>query len=672
MAAFLKLISLLILFISTLATGQVSKIDSLKIALEQENSDSGKIVLLLELGNVYESRRSDSLLYFHKQALELNNKTTRSINLTYDANFGIAKAYRIMGNYPEALKLLLEDLKIAEQNQDTSGIFYSKREIMWVYRGTGDLSGQKRILNELEILAGQVYKSNPARGTVFYRIVYNSKAGIFKDAKAYDSARYYYSTLYRDAIQNPGSHMHSLAAGGLSDVYFETSRFDSALYYARVSSKLAFDAGRFDIYRGTYLRFAKIFLAMGFVDSSFQYAYQGLREYQLQSDTSGNLSKILLLISQLHAKKKNYDSAYYYLSAYYKLNDEALRQQRVNDVQDLSMREILNQKDLEQKIKAERGRYESRLKIYGLTGGLALLLLLAIFLYRNNYLKHNANKILQQKNEQIENTLAELKSTQDQLIHSEKMASLGELTAGIAHEIQNPLNFVNNFSDVNQDLVDELKDELQKGDIGESIKIADALKDNEAKINVHGKRAEAIVKGMLQHSRTSSEQKELSDINKLADEYLRLSYHGYRAKNKSFNAELETNYDAFIGKVKVLPQDLGRVMLNLYNNAFYAVAERKAKEGEGYHPLVAITTKKMGDKVEIVISDNGPGVPDEIRAKIFQPFYTTKPSGQGTGLGLSLSYDIIKKGHGGEMLIEQTPGGGATFRIILPAIGGID
>jgi len=271
----------------------------------------------------------------------------------------------------------------------------------------------------------------------------------------------------------------------------------------------------------------------------------------------------------------------------------------------------------------------------------------------------------------IESAYTELKATQAQLIQSEKMASLGELTAGIAHEIQNPLNFVNNFSEVNKELISELVDEVDKGNTEEVKLIAADIKDNSDKINHHGKRADAIVKGMLQHSRSSSGQKEPTDINALCDEYLRLSYHGLRAKDKSFNAKFETDFDNSIGSINIVPQDIGRVVLNLINNAFYA-ASLPSKGGFldsdcNETPTVWLSTKKERNKVLISVKDNGPGIPKNILDKIFQPFFTTKPTGQGTGLGLSLSYDIVKA-HGGELKVESKDGVGSEFIILLPAI----
>jgi signal transduction histidine kinase len=274
------------------------------------------------------------------------------------------------------------------------------------------------------------------------------------------------------------------------------------------------------------------------------------------------------------------------------------------------------------------------------------------------------------RTEELNKSLNDLKATQQQLIQSEKMASLGELTAGIAHEIQNPLNFVNNFSEVNQELLKELNAEAGKGNLEEVKAIAKDITFNSEKINHHGKRAEAIVKGMLQHSRSSTRKKEPTDINALADEYLRLAYHGLRSRDKSFHAKFESDFDNGIGKLDVISQDIGRVILNLINNAFYAVTEKKsayakASVDNNYEPIVSVSTKRSNGKIEIRVKDNGNGIPQKILDKIFQPFFTTKPAGQGTGLGLSLSYDIVKA-HGGELKVETKEGEGTVFVIHLP------
>ncbi|MBC7935023.1 MAG: GHKL domain-containing protein [Rhizobacter sp.] len=306
---------------------------------------------------------------------------------------------------------------------------------------------------------------------------------------------------------------------------------------------------------------------------------------------------------------------------------------------------------------SERIEYRNNIQYSVLLAGLAVFLLVALILYRNNRQKQKANKELQK-------TLVNLKSTQTQLIQSEKMASLGELTAGIAHEIQNPLNFVNNFSEVNRELLAEMMEGIENKNYEEVQALAKDIAENEEKINQHGKRADAIVKGMLQHSSKGSGKKEPTDINALADEYLRLSYHGLRAKDKSFNATLQTNYDDTIGKINMVPQDMGRVLLNLITNAFYAVNAARPDKATVYVPTVSISTKKEDNKVIITVKDNGNGIGAGIVNKIFQPFFTTKPTGQGTGLGLSLSYDIVKA-HGGELTVETQQGEFAKFTITL-------
>jgi signal transduction histidine kinase len=295
----------------------------------------------------------------------------------------------------------------------------------------------------------------------------------------------------------------------------------------------------------------------------------------------------------------------------------------------------------------------------------------------NRVLEHKVHlrteEVMQQKGlleiqrDNLDKAFKALKSTQTQLIQSEKIASLGELTAGIAHEIQNPLNFINNFSDVNTELIDEMQLEIEKGDLKEIKAIALDIQENEKKINMHGKRADSIVKGMLQHSRVSSGKKELTDINKLTDEYLRLSYHGLRAKDKSFNSDSTTHFDPNLQKINVVPQDIGRVLLNIFNNAFYAVNEKQKTAGEDYRPEVTITTAMEDQHIVISVKDNGDGIPDAIKDKIMQPFFTTKPTGEGTGLGLSLSYDIVVKGHGGSINVRSMPNEGAELIISLPA-----
>jgi two-component system, NtrC family, sensor kinase len=382
-------------------------------------------------------------------------------------------------------------------------------------------------------------------------------------------------------------------------------------------------------------------------------------------------------LSNLYEIKNQSDSTLKYLRASITLRDSLFNREKTMAIQNLAFKQQEKQNEME----ALRLENRNRIRMNALLGSLFTLTVIAFLLFINNRTRKKANEKLQKQKVEIElqksnveQTLTELKSTQSQLIQSEKMASLGELTAGIAHEIQNPLNFVNNFSELSNELLHEMKDELAKGNTEIVPELADNIIGNLEKINHHGKRADAIVKGMLQHSRTSNGQKEPTDINALADEYLRLSYHGLRAKDKTFNAEYKTDFEPNLPKINIVPQDIGRVLLNLINNAFYAVhittqhaawLAETPQDYPDYKPMLVVSTKNTGTHVEIRVKDNGPGIPSEIKDKIFQPFFTTKPTGQGTGLGLSLSYDIVKA-HGGEIEVESKTNRGTEFKVTLP------
>jgi signal transduction histidine kinase len=383
-------------------------------------------------------------------------------------------------------------------------------------------------------------------------------------------------------------------------------------------------------------------------------------------------------LTDYYQNNGNNDSAVKYQALIIKINDSLFNVKRVQQFQNIDFDEQQRQQQIEAAKMAERAKFRT----YLLLSGLAIFLVIAIMLWRNSQHRKKANILLSRQKNELEITLDKLKKMQNQLVQSEKMASLGELTAGIAHEIQNPLNFVNNFSEVNKELLVEMKHEMKQGNLNEANSIADNIINNQEKINHHGKRADAIVKGMLQHSRTSSGQKELTDINALTGEYSRLAYHGFKAKDKTlspedsgrqagFNATLETNLDPSVEKINVVPQDIGRVLFNLVNNAFYAVSLAPPSGGGlrdaniKHEPIVKVSTKKVDDKVEIRVKDNGPGISQEILDKIFQPFFTTKPAGQGTGLGLSLSYDIVKA-HGGDINVQSKEGDGSEFIIKLP------
>ena len=416
-----------------------------------------------------------------------------------------------------------------------------------------------------------------------------------------------------------------------------------------------------------YISLSRVYANLKKIDSALYYAKESLKIFEKRKDPAGKRDAYNLLVSYFDRLGRT-DSATVYLKLAKSLSDSLSVEERKNL---LAFQDVVVDEQVKlEKLEKEKIETREKLRIYLLMSGIIVFIVIVFFLYRNNQHRKKTNETLRQRNEKIENTLHQLRSTQTQLIQSEKMASLGELTAGIAHEIQNPLNFVNNFSEVNIELLTEMKDEMEKGNLDDAIVIANDAIENQKKINHHGKRAGDIVKGMLQHSRSSSGVKEPTDINALADEYLRLAYHGLRAKDKSFNATMKTDFDESIGNINIIPQDMGRVILNLITNAFYA-APLPPPAGGGFKdpdykhdPTVWLSTKKVGDKVLISVRDNGPGIPQKVLRKIFQPFFTTKPTGQGTGLGLSLAYDIVKA-HGGEIKVETADGQGTTFIIEL-------
>ncbi|MBD0352155.1 MAG: hypothetical protein ICV65_13465, partial [Flavisolibacter sp.] len=429
-------------------------------------------------------------------------------------------------------------------------------------------------------------------------------------------------------------------------------------------------AATLDLING-YNGIAVSFRLNGQTDSAIYYAKKAITAVTTTSFIT-NILEGSQLLADIYKERKQPDSALKYQDIYLAAKDSLFSKEKVRQMQDIAFNEQLRQKQLE----AEKEQYRNRMRVYALLIALVVFSVIAFLLWRHNQQRQKAfNQLQKQKEEtdfqkaKAEQALEELKATQKQLIQSEKMASLGEVTAGIAHEIQNPLNFVNNFSEVSIELTEDLKQGPLQQITGparnEAEELVDDLTQNLQKITHHGKRADAIVKGMLQHSRKSSGQKEWTDINALADEYFRLSYHGQRAKDKFFSATLQTDFDNSIGKVEVVPQEMGRVLLNLFNNAFYAVSEKKRQLNGDYEPVVAVTTRREKDKIEIRVKDNGIGIPQAIEDKIFQPFFTTKPTGEGTGLGLSLSYDIITKGHGGELKVETQEGQGAEFIVSL-------
>ena len=555
------------------------------------------------------------------------------------------QAYRLTGNYVKALELHRQAVAVAEQSGNKILIGFALNQMAHIYKDR--LENEKALTLYRE--AFQDFES-VGRNDIWYACM--NIGIVYYNMGNYDSALYYSKEALKRIGNTPGVGNQSAVYANIAGAYSQKNGPDSVKKYFTLALDLATSTQSSRYRNTTYVAIAEHFNHIQQYDSSAYYYKQAV-DVVVGTEMNNLVLKPAKRLTEYY-QNINADSTVKYWKVYSAANDSVNSIRTNQQIQMLTFEEDQRKRDIE----TAKTTYQNKIRTGLLLGGLTVFLLAAIILYRNNRQKQKANIVL-------EKTLAELKSTQTQLIQSEKMASLGELTAGIAHEIQNPLNFVNNFSEVNTELIAEMKEELGKGNTEEAKALAKDIDDNEKKIVFHGKRADAIVKGMLQHSRSSNGIKEPTDINELADEYLRLAYHGLRAKDKSFNAGMKTDFDETIGKINIIPQDIGRVILNLITNAFYVVDEKKKQAGDGYEPTVSISTKKTGNLVEIKVADNGNGIPQKVLEKIFQPFFTTKPTGQGTGLGLSMSYDIVTKGHGGELKVETKEGEGTQFIIIL-------
>ncbi len=634
----------------------------LRQELAMTTQDTSRVTILTNLCNFYREYNQDSSIIFGNQALALAQRINFPAGEANVLN-ELGLSFRILGNMPKSLELQFQGLQIAESNKWPLLMAKCLRGIGVVFLELKDYSKAISYFKRGKLINKTIHNIKEAASS---EVFLDWNIGVcYMRKNQLDSSLFYLQNLYNKRLQAGFFSGPILLAYG--QLQFRLGNHNEAIEYLHKSILINLKDSSNRSLSEDYNTIAGFYKEMNDRDSSIYFAKLGLDAARSISYTRAFFDASSLL-AELY-EPFDIKNAYYYLKIAKSANDELYGADKVQALQKI----IFEDQEHQRKTETERVAYQNQAKQYALLAGLGVMFSIGFILYRNNKKKQKANKVL-------EETLTNLKSTQAQLIQSEKMASLGELTAGIAHEIQNPLNFVNNFSEVNKELIGEMKTEIAKGNLEEVKTIADDIESNEEKINHHGKRADAIVKGMLQHSRSSSGVKELTDINALCDEYLRLSYHGLRAKDKSFNADFKTAFDLTIGKINIIPQDIGRVLLNLYNNAFYAVTERRKLESmglpagqAGYEPLVLVSTKKINDKIEIRISDNGNGIPQNITDKIFQPFFSTKPTGQGTGLGLSISYDIIKA-HGGEISVgsrgkvESKEGAGTTFFISLPQL----
>ncbi len=605
-----------------------------------------RIAMFYDIVAHYDELSPARSLYYHELILQgARKRKDQVLEAAVMAELGYITT--INGNTTEGLKMLYQSLEKAE----TTG---NAQAIGIVYNNLGNCYPNNKKLSREYWTKALAY----ARASNDYLFVCfdlgNLGAMFAKDGKR-DSALAYYLESYRLAVAKNLEFIIPRNLLSLSSL----DTIDNRLQYYRQASLMPAVIRNKDVRNSVVSVSARYYLSKKKMDSAFYFATR-FYEFAKTDYLITQISATDLLVAYYSTVGKA-DSTLKYVLINNKLKDSLSGNKVMEQAQSMAYTDMQREKELI----AEKSAFQNRMILFFISAVAIFLLGLAFIFWRSKRKEEQAKKMVQQQKDQLEQTIDQLKSTQSQLIQSEKMASLGELTAGIAHEIQNPLNFVNNFSEVSGELISEMVEEVDKGNFDEVKAIADDVKQNLEKINHHGQRAADIVKGMLQHSRSSSGLKESTNINSLSDEYLRLAYHGLRAKDKDFNATMKTDYDESVGMINVIPQDIGRVILNLINNAFYAVNDNKKHQHEGYEPIVSVSTKSVGDTILIKVQDNGNGVPQKVLDKIFQPFFTTKPTGQGTGLGLSLSYDIVK-GHGGELKVETKDGEGSSFIIVLP------
>ncbi len=655
----IKKLFLLVLLASLLvakADAQNEYADSLKLAFKSATIVSYQVSTLSELSNYYSFLYPDSALYYAEEIIDLSKKTS----YPQGEAMGLlckSQALDVLANYPEALKAAYESLEISE-GLDAHSLYMTG----WSYDVIGHLhaitgNNQEGIL--LLHKAIDLLKRSGEGQTQLYYTQFSMAFSMLLTNQI-DSAFYYIDkgNELRVDIRVKRNSIPWLITG---NVYESSGDIPKAVSYFREGLKIS-EKFNTPFFSAIFLNgLASTLVKQGQRDSAIYYAKKSLSLSQKYRYKLFEINVCGILAYGIY-DGVNSDSAIKYMKMMIAANDEAFSPLRSQQFQQVRFDVEKREKDQEDATK----QFQSTIRLYGTIIALIFSLVVALIFWRNNRQKKKANMLLTDQKGKLESALEELKTTQAQLIQSEKMASLGELTAGIAHEIQNPLNFVSNFSEVNKELLEEMREEIGQGNLNDLRPIVNNVIENHDKIDHHSKRAAAIVKGMLLHSRNGSGQKELTEINVLADEYLRLSYHGLRARDRTFNATLQTNFDKNAGRLNIVPQDIGRVILNLLTNAFYAVSEKKKQQPEGYEPTVRLDTKRTAGKVEIRVTDNGNGIPKEIMNKIFQPFFTTKPAGQGTGLGLSLAYEIITKGYGGDLKIETEESKFTTFIITLP------
>ncbi|HVS94386.1 MAG TPA: ATP-binding protein [Mucilaginibacter sp.] len=657
-----KIILAVVLLSSLLnVQAQRKRIDSLRTKLAGTLADSVRVKTMLSLSQAYYLSHPDSNIIISQQAYALAEKSKLARQQAGALN-DMATGYATLGDYPHAIQLFYQSLRISEDIHDLFGIVRVSTNLGDTYTREGDYQRSLNYLLPADQRWRQYVSRNKAANADIARLTSILGLNIGEDylnLGKIDSADYYFQRSYKTA-KNQSDLVDNIDRD-FGEVEIARQHTGTALKYLSDAIRLSKSIDDQQMLSESYLSESKLYHNNKRQDSAEFYAQKALDV----AKTGGFEQDILNAGNKLYSyydEDHNLPLAYKYFRMATAAKDSLYSQERVKQQLNLDFEE----KQRQQEIAAAQEQYRASVRMYSLIAGLVVMLLLAIIFWRNSNQRRKANKVLQSQKEEIQNTLGELKTTQAQLVQSAKMASLGELTAGIAHEIQNPLNFVNNFSEINDEMLNELKEALKNGQTDDALAIANDIQENEKKVRHHGKRADFIVKGMLEHSRVGTGERRPTDINVLADEFLKLSYHGIRAKDKRFNAELVTHFNANLSRVNMVQQDIGRVLLNLYNNAFYAVNQKAKTAGTDYKPTIEVTTVQQDGSILISVKDNGTGIPENIREKIMQPFFTTKPTGEGTGLGLSLSYDIVVKGHGGKIIVESKEGEGSEFTVMLP------
>jgi signal transduction histidine kinase len=639
--------------------------DSLKLELEKPHNDSVKAYILLRIAENFLSINPDSAILYSEKSIRFA-ENAKQLHIKLGSMGFLATAIMFKGNLPRALETGLNAIELAKNIPSN----LAREWLGPTYFTIGDIYLQIDDFKKASTYYTMAINLSES-DYVGISWGYFSMAKVYEKLNSLDSAMIMLDKahlIFNKVDYSLYQNIYDFNAGWYelrAKIYLKQNKPELALKDLFGTLKMTSNNGLFFHTSNINNDIADYYKSINQTDSAIYCAEKGLEVAGKVSYTQGIL-KASGILAELY-ELNNPEKALYH----YKLNAE-IRNNLYGAGNIQIMSDMIAQNEKKQvEIETAKVEYQNRIRLNSILGITFTLLLIAIFMFIISRRKQKANL-------KIQKAYSDLKSTQAQLIQSEKMASLGELTAGIAHEIQNPLNFVNNFSELSKELIGEMNEELAEGSrqyaagsrqsgeekLNLAKEIAGDISQNLEKINHHGKRAADIVKGMLQHSRTSSGQKEPTDINALADEYLRLAYHGLRAKDKTFNADYKTEFDESLPKINVIPQDIGRVLLNLINNAFYAVNEKVKLNVNDYKPLVVVTTKLTENYVKIIVQDNGNGIPDLVKEKIFQPFFTTKPTGSGTGLGLSLSYDIVKA-HNGEIKVETKVREGSEFILTL-------